>query len=160
MRARPVVIGLVLVGVVAALAASGLRAGRPRELSLPSAVLVAPGVSALELRGRPAIVHYWASWCGPCREEAPELVRLDRALGERARLVGVDWSDDPGRGRAFARRHGWSFPNLADPRGASGNGVRGLPTTLIVDGDGRIVRTLVGPQTSAGLLGALRDLPS
>jgi cytochrome c biogenesis protein CcmG/thiol:disulfide interchange protein DsbE len=156
----PVLVAVLLVGVVAALAALGLRGGGAGELRLPAGVLVAPGVSAAELRGRPAIVHYWASWCVPCRQEAPELARLDRALGDRARLVGVDSSDDAGRGRAFARRHGWSFSNLADPDGASGedNGVRALPTTLIVDADGRIVRTLFGPQTSAGLLGALRDL--
>lgn len=158
-RRTPVVLGLLLVAVIAAGSVSHLSTatGDRRPLILPAGVLVPPRLTVQDLRGRPAIVHYWATWCEPCRQEAPEIARLARRLGRRARLVGVDWSDDRGRAVAFARRHGWSFPILADPRSTSGrrNGLVGLPMTLIVDADGRIVERLMGAQTAAGLLARL-----
>jgi thiol-disulfide isomerase/thioredoxin len=126
--------------------------------ALPTRVLVAPPVTVAQLRGRPAIVHFWASWCGPCTEEAPELQRLSSELPGRASLIGVDWSDSPSGGAAFARRHHWSFPILEDQAGRTGDpwGIQGLPTTFVLDARGRIVKRLTGPQTAAGLLAQLR----
>jgi thiol-disulfide isomerase/thioredoxin len=127
---------------------------------LPARVLVGPRVTLADLRGRPAIVHFWASWCGPCTKEAPEIARLAASLHGRATLVGVDWSDSPAHGTAFVRRHGWRFPNLQDPdaTGSDGYDLRGMPTTVLLDARGRIVARLSGPQTAAGLLARLRAL--
>jgi cytochrome c biogenesis protein CcmG, thiol:disulfide interchange protein DsbE len=148
---------------IVALAAAELLSGgsgsanRPAP-GLPSAVLVPPRESVSSLRGKPAAVNFWASWCGPCRHEAPELERLARSLSGQARLVGVDWSDGLAGARSFLRRYGWSFPVLRDSSGRAGEryGVAGLPTTFILDPRGRIVRTLRGPQTEASLRSALR----
>ncbi|MEA2280010.1 MAG: cytochrome c biosis protein CcmG, thiol:disulfide interchange protein DsbE [Solirubrobacteraceae bacterium] len=128
--------------------------------ALPATTLVAPAVTVAQLRGKPAIVHFWASWCGPCTVEAPELAHLAAALHGRARLVGVDWSDSHSGGAAFVAKHGWSFPNLEDPAGRTGGpwGITGLPSTFLLDVRGRIVARLTGPQTAAGLLGRLRSL--
>jgi cytochrome c biogenesis protein CcmG/thiol:disulfide interchange protein DsbE len=113
-------------------------------------VLVGPRVTVAALHGRPAAINFWASWCEPCRREAPGFARLPGRLGERARIVGVDWNDGERNARAFIRRFGWRYPNLRDVDGLAGDryGLAGLPTTYILDRRGRIVSTLQGPQTA------------
>lgn len=146
-----------LVAVELATSGSGGTGGRPAP-PLPSAVLVGPRVTLAELRGKPAAVNFWASWCEPCRHEAPELERLWRSLHGRARLVGVDYTDGVVPARAFVHAYGLTYPNLRDPEGASGAGygIVGLPDTAIIDSRGRLVELLRGPQTRDGLLAALR----
>ena len=146
---------------VAVEALSGTHDAAPRSApALPAKVLQPPAVTIAQLRGRPAIVHFWASWCGPCQKEAPELARLPGELRGRATLVGVDYTDAAGSAKAFIARHRWRFGILADPDGRVGDayGLNGLPTTFIVDADGRIVQRLTGPQSAVGLLRALRRL--
>jgi cytochrome c biogenesis protein CcmG/thiol:disulfide interchange protein DsbE len=139
-----------------ALSADSGEAGRPAP-PLPSAVLQPPRESLASLRGEPALINFWASWCEPCRQEAPELERFQHSL-QGARLVGVDYTDREGAGRDFVRENGWSFPILDDPDGIYGARYHlgGLPTTVVLDSKGRIVETLRGPQTAADLRAALR----
>jgi cytochrome c biogenesis protein CcmG/thiol:disulfide interchange protein DsbE len=122
--------------------------------------LVPPPVRLADLRGEPVLVNFWASWCVPCQEEAPELARFDRELGARARLVGVDFRDSEGEARTFIRRFRWRFPNVADPRGriAGRYGLVGLPTTFVIDARGRIARVLTGAQTYAKLVAAVEEV--
>jgi cytochrome c biogenesis protein CcmG/thiol:disulfide interchange protein DsbE len=96
--------------------------------ALPTSMLVPPHVTLASLHGQPAVVNFWASWCDPCRKEAPQLARLQTALTGRARLIGVDWNDTAGGARAFIRRYRWRFPNLRDADGTVGNryGISGL----------------------------------
>ena len=109
--------------------------------ALPSTVLQPPSRTLASLRGRPALIHFWASWCGPCNQEAPQIALAADELRGRAALVGVDFSDSASAARAFLRRHKWSFTVLSDPDGEAGNGygLAGLPATFILDGRGRIV---------------------
>jgi thiol-disulfide isomerase/thioredoxin len=155
------VVAVLVVAVVAAEALSGTNGASAQRAApaLPTRVLVAPRVSVAALRGKPAIVHFWASWCGPCTKEAGELARLPAALHGRAALVGVDWSDTHSGAQAFVRRHGWRFPVLEDDAGRTTTPwrVKGLPTTFVLDARGHIVRQLTGPQTVRGLLA---DLPT
>lgn len=122
--------------------------------------LVPPPVRLAELRGAPVVINFWASWCVPCREEAPELARFDRQLRGRAQLVGVDFQDAKQAALAFVHEFGWRFPNVRDPQGklAARYGLVGLPTTYVVDGQGRIARTLTGAQTYAKLRQAVEEL--
>jgi peroxiredoxin len=138
----------------AALGGGGRAGGGPPAPALPRTVLVPPRATLAALRGKPAIVHFWASWCGPCTREAASLARLAGELHGRARLVGISWSDSLPGARAFVRRHRWTFPNLRDADGRVGNryGLQGLPTTYVLDSRGRIVKRLLGPQTADGLL--------
>ena len=109
------------------------------------------------LRGKPVVVNFWASWCGPCNKEAPELVRF--AAQNRAHVVGVNIDDKGGNARSFARKYGLDFPllpkdinTLFDYKGP------GLPFTVIVDADGRVVDTHAGVVTAKLLDSKIDDL--
>lgn len=130
--------------------------GRPAP-QLPTRVLVPPKVTLASLRGKPAAINFWASWCSPCQTEAPELERVAHALHGRASLVGVDWTDGTGAARSFVHEHQLTYPILIDADGVVGQdyGLNGLPTTFILDAQGRIVDVLRGPQSGASLLRAL-----
>lgn len=126
--------------------------------ALPTDRLAGGGATVGSLRGRPALVTFWASWCEPCVQEAPALERFARSLNGRGTLVGVNWGDTSvSAAKAFVKRFGWSFPNLRDPEEASGHafGVRGLPTTFLIDAEGRVRATLRGPQSEVSLQRAL-----
>jgi cytochrome c biogenesis protein CcmG/thiol:disulfide interchange protein DsbE len=130
----------------------GASSKRPAP-ELPGQVLSGRPVELASLRGRPALINFWASWCRPCKQEAPELERFAMTLGDRGSLVGVDWNDRADNARAFVAESHWTYPVLRDPDGDVGNayGLRGLPTTFVLDSSGHIVETLRGPQTVASL---------
>ncbi|MGZ4268386.1 MAG: TlpA family protein disulfide reductase [Solirubrobacteraceae bacterium] len=154
-----VLAGLVVVFVAAELLGGGTKTDVRRPAPpLPKQVLVAPGATLASLRGKPAVVNFWASWCGPCRKEAPEITSLSHRLGNRARLVGVDYSDAASGARAFIKRNHWTFPIVRDVSGDAGAsyGIAGLPTTFVLDSKGRIVKRLVGPQTADKVLAEVR----
>lgn len=162
---RAIVPALLALAVVAVLAFEVLNAsstgtvGKPAA-PLPSKVLQPPKATLASLRGKPALINFWASWCDPCRQEAPELERLSRSLHDTAGLVGVDYTDQEDGARSFIRQYGWTFPVLSDPDGIYGAryGFTGLPTTIVLDSNGRIVETLRGPQTETGLRHALETV--
>jgi thiol-disulfide isomerase/thioredoxin len=121
--------------------------------------LVPPPVRLADLRGTAVVINFWASWCVPCRKEAPELARFDRQMRGHARLVGVDFQDAKGDALAFVREFGWRFPNVRDPQGKLGSRYRlvGLPTTYVLDRQGRIARSMTGAQTYAKLRQAVEE---
>ena len=165
-RVRVIAWMLVTAGAIAALAVFGLAsngsgsAGR-RAPGLPGERLAGPPVTLTSLleqaRGRPALVVFWASWCGPCASEAPALERFYLSPAGSALIVGVNWSDALSGARSFIRRYSWTFPDLRDSDGTVGNAYRltGLPTTFVVDARGRIRSVLRGPQSEASLARAL-----
>jgi len=148
---------LVVAGIAAAELLSGSGGVARAAPRLPRQTLVPPRVTVADLRGKPAAINFWASWCDPCRNEAAGIAALARSFHGRARLVGVDWSDSVTGARAFVRRYGWRFPVLRDANGAAGDayGIRGLPTTFILDARGRIAQVLRGPQSPAAIRRAL-----
>jgi cytochrome c biogenesis protein CcmG/thiol:disulfide interchange protein DsbE len=129
--------------------------------ALPHELLAGQAVTLATLRaaasGRPALVVFWASWCEPCRHEAPAVERFALSHVGRGRVVGVDWNDEAQSARRFVRQYHWSFPNLRDGEGSVGYayGLTGLPTTFVISADGRIETTLRGPQTEQTLGHAL-----
>ncbi len=167
MSRRQIIYAVLAVVVTAALTADALTLfgggngaaapGKPAP-ALPSEVLVPPRVTIASLHGRPAAINFWASWCEPCREEAPAFERLAQELRGRATMVGVNWKDARSAALAFVSQYGWTFPNLRGSGGDSGEqyGVFGLPMTFILDRDGRIAEVLRGPQTANDIARALR----
>jgi cytochrome c biogenesis protein CcmG/thiol:disulfide interchange protein DsbE len=151
---------LVALALMVGLSGKGGAQGRiapalPRErLAGPPATLATLRSAA---RGQRALVVFWASWCGPCRREAPAIERFALSSAGRGRVVGVDWSDEAQSARRFVRQYRWSFPNLRDGEGSVGYsyGLTGLPTTFVIGAGGRIEQTLRGPQTEQTLGHAL-----
>jgi thiol-disulfide isomerase/thioredoxin len=165
-RLRVLAWSLAAAGAIAALAILGLASDRSalagrRAPGLPRERLAGPPVTLASLlaqaRGRPALVVFWASWCGPCAREAPALERFYLSPAGRARVVGVNWSDALSGARSFIRRYSWTFPDVRDSDGTVGNNYRltGLPTTFVVDAHGRIRSVLRGPQSEGSLARAL-----
>lgn len=106
------------------------------------------------LRGSVVVIDFWASWCVPCKQEAPMLERAwERWRGQGALFLGIDSQDFESDARRFIATHGITYPNLHDGSGAiaSRYGVTGFPEMWFVDRKGRLVVEHV-----SGPLGASR----
>jgi thiol-disulfide isomerase/thioredoxin len=135
------------------LAAVQLKAGTPAPALAGEAL---DGTKPLDLaayRGRPVVVNFWASWCGPCRGEAPQLVAFSRAHPE-VQMLSVNSADlSRDAAVAFAARSKWTWPNVFDPSGGIQHawGVGGLPATFLVDAAGKLRARKLGGTTAAEL---------
>lgn len=113
-------------------------------------------------RGNVVVLNVWGSWCGPCRAEAPKLQRASAALADQGvRFVGLNTRDKPEPAKAFIKRFGLTFPNLSDPDGRLQLGFRGtlppaaIPSTLVIDREGRVAARIIGPLEAQSTLQAL-----
>lgn len=152
-------------------AAGAPRAARPpgpvSADTLPSATLETLDGEPVELRSTidgPAVINFWATWCGPCRRELPELASLHGQLeSEGLQMVGIAVSSGSSEEiRSFAEKYGVDYLLLRASREWARRHFRmfGMPTTIIVDSDGRIRERLVGPQSAERLRRALEPLMS
>jgi thiol-disulfide isomerase/thioredoxin len=110
-------------------------------------------------RGRVVLVDLWASWCEPCVEAIPALIRLERTYRPGGLVVvGVNVGEDPETARAFAEKAGITYPVYVDPEFALADriGSRNVPTILVVDRSGKIVRR--GSRLDKETLALLREL--
>ena len=125
----------------------GKRPAAP-NFSLPR--LDGPGELELaSLRGKAVILNFWASWCIPCKDEAPRLERAYRRWRSRGLVVvGVNGSDDFSRdARRFTRRFGLTYPQVRDRRYSLVRpyGISGYPETFFVGRTGKVVEKVTGP---------------
>ncbi len=158
-----VLVVLVVVGIV-------LATRTPQEATAVQSPLLgrqAPGftgsdlttgapVALSSLRGRYVVINFFASWCTPCQEEAPDLSRFHyqqtHAAGG-AQMVSVVFNDATSTARSFLRQNGDLWPAVSDPRGtiAERYGVTSPPTTFVVDPAGHVTAVLEGPATEKNL---------
>lgn len=110
-------------------------------------------------RGHWVFINYWAEWCAPCRYEIPQLNSLSKAATQNdVRVVGVNFDGVDGPAlRALMQRMSIEFPVATkDPRERFGYQLPAvLPTTVVIDPDGNVAATLVGPQTESTLLAVM-----
>lgn len=118
---------------------------------LPDVILGCLGstkqVNLAGLRGKPLVINFWAQWCAPCRAEAPHLKEFAARAGDDVGVFGVDFADpDPGSAIDFAQYAGWTYPQFTDPLKRTAGPIRftGIPVTIFVDAQGRIVHRTVG----------------
>ena len=118
-----------------------------------------PGLDAASFKGDVTVLNVWASWCVPCRDEAPLLMQL--ATDSRIRLVGMNYKDQPDNARRFLGQYGNPYvANGVDANGRAGIewGVYGVPETFVIDRGGIIAYKLIGPITSDNLEKNLRPV--
>ena len=161
-------IPIVLFAAIAGIFASGMYFGQGDEL--PSALIGKPAptvnIDTMDglvpftddvLRdGQVKIVNFWASWCGPCRVEHPNLVTL---AAEGIPIYGINYKDRPFAANAFLEELGDPYTAIgADLDGlyALDWGVYGVPETFLLDGDGTILFRMAAPLTTRELEGRLR----
>ena len=105
-------------------------------------------VTLSSFRGKTVLLNFWATWCDSCREETPALEELRARLGPKGLvLLGVSLDEDAAKAvPPFLKEFKATYPVLvADRKAVADYAVRGLPTTFLVDRDGRVVRRWVGP---------------
>ncbi|MCP3059953.1 TlpA family protein disulfide reductase [Myxococcus sp. K38C18041901] len=117
-------------------------------------------VSLADLKGRPLVINFWASWCVPCQYEHPVLEWGHREYGSKAVFLGVVFEDSEDNARAFLRRQEAKFPQLIDPRSrmAVSYGVAGVPETYFIDPSGIIRGKHVGPIDPESLTRRIREI--
>ncbi len=102
-------------------------------------------VELSQLRGKPVVLNFWATWCPPCIEEMPSLVQLQKQLGDKVTILAVDEDSDDGAYKQFVRDHNIDLLTVRDTQRT--NQIYGsfkYPETYIIDRNGKIVRKFIG----------------
>lgn len=183
MRTRSVLLGVLLVlGLVAGcsqetgevgqtqgfVAGDGSSVILPVEQRQPAPVLTGTDlngdpVDTAAWKGQPGVINVWASWCAPCRAEAPELVAVAQKHPD-VNFLGLDTRDSDAPARAFVEKFGITYPNLPDPNGqlvlqfSDSLPPQAIPSTLLIDSEGRVAGRFLGAVQAGDLDAALQDL--
>ena len=159
-RRHKVVSGSVAVfaaAIIAVSLATSSAAAPPPAPAAPAftvAALGGPGkVSLSQYRGKPLVVNFWASWCGPCQTETPLLAAWYKQEHGKIALLGLDENDTSAKALAFAHAKGVTFPLGFDPVAnvAAAYDLSALPQTYFLNARHRIVEHVLGAMTTADL---------
>lgn len=115
--------------------------------------------SVADFKGKVVVLNVWASWCGPCEEEAPTLQKVQRTLAAdgTGTVLGITNNDFPNDSRAFEQKYGYTFPSLRDLSAKLYRklGGTGVPETFVLDAKGRVVALNRGQVTEKFLADAI-----
>jgi cytochrome c biogenesis protein CcmG, thiol:disulfide interchange protein DsbE len=105
------------------------------------------------LRGKVVVLNFWASWCYPCKQEAPALAAAARRWAGRVVVLGVDVNDSVRYARSFARKYGLRYPLVHDNRNVTSPkyGLTGLPETFFIDRSGKVIEHVAGEVKAADI---------
>jgi cytochrome c biogenesis protein CcmG, thiol:disulfide interchange protein DsbE len=117
-------------------------------------------VDLAQMKGRPVVINFFASWCAPCKAEGAAFADAARAYKGRVQFVGVAIDDSRSGALSYTRRYGWSWPIVFDPhdRLVGPFGLIGKPTTFVLDSQGRIAWKLQRELTRNELSTAIDDV--
>jgi cytochrome c biogenesis protein CcmG, thiol:disulfide interchange protein DsbE len=158
-----------LAGLAAAITLATLWTGVVATSEVASSGSAFPAFALVTLEGEPAdgtlleghvtVVNFWASWCPPCRSEAPVLARVaEQTAPDGVRFLGVLHRDQVAPAREFAEQFGLDFPTVVDDGSLAGPlGVRAIPTTFVVGVDGTVLSRHFGPIREARLRVLVED---
>ena len=140
-------------------------ADRGEPVTMAGTLLDGSAWDITSTRGAPLVLNVWGSWCAPCVAEAPDLQRAWEEIqsGDTgARMVGIDFREEAARGAAFADKAGLTYPSLSDESGVLILQLQGkaptVPTTLVLDDQGRIAARVNGPVDTSTLTGLVDDV--
>lgn len=140
-------------------------AKRNKPVTLAGTTLDGDAWKLSEASGKVVVVNVWASWCGPCRTEAPELAKVWESYqgsGKPVVFMGINTRDNKASGIASAKKWGTNYPSLDDPSGELILGLQGKvtspPTTLVLDQSGRIAARVNGEVKASTLTGLVDDV--
>jgi cytochrome c biogenesis protein CcmG, thiol:disulfide interchange protein DsbE len=159
MNRTVLLVGLIIAAVLVAILFAGLGKN-PAEIRSPLIGKTAPSfalrevgtsrtVDVTQFRGKPMVVNFWATWCGPCWEEHPVLVANARMLQPQVQFLGVVFQDKEDKILGFLNQRGSSYPTVVDDAGktAIAYGVGGVPETFFIDANGVIRAKYSGPMS-------------
>jgi len=164
-----VVVGLVAAVVAAVLLTSGggrttVKAGGEAapNFTLPNLQDGKSSISLASYKGTPVLVNFWATWCVPCKDEMPLLEAAHKKWGSKVQFIGIDRQDYKPDALAFAQKTRVTYPLAADPDATLDGAyrLRGMPTSVFIDRNGRIVQRVTGPVTKSQLDDTLQSLTS
>ena len=123
-------------------------------------------ISISELKGKPIVLNFAASWCGPCESEAPVLVKAHQKYGSEIVFIGMAVKDSEADQLAFAQKHGLTFPIGMDAGGKTlyeyqrtmNLSLSGIPTTFFIDTEGNIANYFIGPLSESTLESKIQSI--
>lgn len=147
MPAEKVRVNLLAVLVLAVATGTGLPAvhygAPPPDFTVPTKAGDEP---LSQLRGKPVVINFWASWCPPCTDEMPYFQRLKDIYGERVRVITVDWNEDPTVAAAYLRGRHLDLPVISDRQSKiyAAYSLSEVPDTVVLDAQGNVSYVSVG----------------